>query len=417
MTIDRLEERRPAGSREGNTKCPHIQGLRMAGVAVCILFVICAINVSARSSRIMAYSSGNDDGQSLLLSSSSSSSSSHNYSPASDARNKLLTTFEKLISNATLRVPPGYDSYVPFLLNNDGRTLCRRSHMDLISKTRANSVLEMIALGIRLQSRRRWRHFSNDIVSMDDENSPVEQQWGGLPVIVLNGDGSGCFHRDHGIFLSGIRDSHGPFHGNGPVDRVPFPRLTWHAPSPKHGTGWCNATCIPGYEPWRLIRDLRISNRYSWGRRFMNIGRRYPWRTKIEMAVWRGSTTGFWYPTFDDLPRAKLVKAGAIRSDIFDVGFTSFVMGWEEQMEELWNYTRVANYISYDDLMKYRAIIDIDGNTWSSRFPKLLCTNSVIIKVRGIIIMNHGIRHVCFVHLVSQFERSTPITSNISTMT
>jgi len=36
----------------------------------------------------------------------------------------------------------------------------------------------------------------------------------------------------------------------------------------------------------------------------------------------------------------------------------------------------------FEKQMAYRAIIDIDGNNWSSRFASLLCTNSVIIKVR-----------------------------------
>lgn len=34
-----------------------------------------------------------------------------------------------------------------------------------------------------------------------------------------------------------------------------------------------------------------------------------------------------------------------------------------------------------DDFQKYRAILDIDGNSWSSRFGKLLCYNSVVLKV------------------------------------
>jgi len=33
------------------------------------------------------------------------------------------------------------------------------------------------------------------------------------------------------------------------------------------------------------------------------------------------------------------------------------------------------------DYQKYMAIIDIDGNSWSSRFADLLCMNSVVIKV------------------------------------
>ena len=30
---------------------------------------------------------------------------------------------------------------------------------------------------------------------------------------------------------------------------------------------------------------------------------------------------------------------------------------------------------------KYKAILDIDGNSYSARFSRLLCTNSVIIKI------------------------------------
>lgn len=37
----------------------------------------------------------------------------------------------------------------------------------------------------------------------------------------------------------------------------------------------------------------------------------------------------------------------------------------------------------FDGILPYLpALIDIDGNSWSSRFIRLLCTNSVVIKVR-----------------------------------
>jgi len=35
-----------------------------------------------------------------------------------------------------------------------------------------------------------------------------------------------------------------------------------------------------------------------------------------------------------------------------------------------------------EDFQKYRAVIDIDGNSWSSRFADLMCMNSVMIKVQ-----------------------------------
>lgn len=75
------------------------------------------------------------------------------------------------------------------------------------------------------------------------------------------------------------------------------------------------------------------------------------------------------------------MKKSMDRPDLIDAGFTSFVQGWES--EKLSNQTIVAGHMPFDDQMKYRAIIDIDGNAWSSRFSKILCTNSVAIKVCG----------------------------------
>ena len=52
---------------------------------------------------------------------------------------------------------------------------------------------------------------------------------------------------------------------------------------------------------------------------------------------------------------------------------------------ELRNLTIIAQKIPFDEQMTYKAIIDIDGKNWSSRFAGLLCTSSVVIKVRNIL--------------------------------
>jgi len=71
------------------------------------------------------------------------------------------------------------------------------------------------------------------------------------------------------------------------------------------------------------------------------------------------------------------------RPDLIDAGFTSFVQYFASMKEELLskNLTITAKQMQFDDQVNYRAILDIDGNSWSSRFPKILCTNSVAIKV------------------------------------
>ena len=42
---------------------------------------------------------------------------------------------------------------------------------------------------------------------------------------------------------------------------------------------------------------------------------------------------------------------------------------------------RRGDYMEFEDFQNYKAILDVDGNSWSSRFPKLLCMNSVVMKV------------------------------------
>ncbi len=42
----------------------------------------------------------------------------------------------------------------------------------------------------------------------------------------------------------------------------------------------------------------------------------------------------------------------------------------------------IGNYMDLDDFQTYRAVIDIDGNSWSERFPRLLCRNSVVVKIQ-----------------------------------
>jgi hypothetical protein len=40
--------------------------------------------------------------------------------------------------------------------------------------------------------------------------------------------------------------------------------------------------------------------------------------------------------------------------------------------------------MEFNDFMKSRAILDLDGNAWSGRFGTILCLNSVVIKVSAI---------------------------------
>ena len=83
-----------------------------------------------------------------------------------------------------------------------------------------------------------------------------------------------------------------------------------------------------------------------------------------------------------EIPRGQLVKKSMDYPHLIDAGFVKFNQQFESMEDELSNQTILTERMPFDDQMKYKAILDIDGNNWSSRFPKLLCTNSVVIKVR-----------------------------------
>jgi len=287
-----------------------------------------------------------------------------NYSPPADSANRLLATYERVMSSAELILSPGDNSFIALMLEND-KILCRKSHMAKLTRSRASAYVQMLRRGLEIDTYHVRDHLTFQTESRVD----------GLPILMIESDSTGCdIHRL--------------------VDRVGFPHLTWCTPALKYGRDWCDAIGVTDYVSWWAYRNKgdetgdsrkiwysRFFDR-SWENTFKKNNRRYPWNSKIKQAVWRGSTTG---PgsSFRDLQRAKLVKQGMSRPDLIDAGFTSFVQGWESKRMDLLaqNMTIAKKRIVFYDQMKYRAIIDIDGNSWSSRFSKLLCTNSVVIKI------------------------------------
>lgn len=102
---------------------------------------------------------------------------------------------------------------------------------------------------------------------------------------------------------------------------------------------------------------------YQWDEMMGTYDETYPWKSKFPKLVWRGRITGYTYPD-GERPRQELVRFSRDFLDIMDV-----------------KPSTKRSRIPQDDFMKYKAILDIDGNAWSARLGKLLCYNSVVIKV------------------------------------
>lgn len=96
------------------------------------------------------------------------------------------------------------------------------------------------------------------------------------------------------------------------------------------------------------------------------------------------------------------------RPTLIDAAFIKLNQFFKNR-EDLKNQTRIAASIPMKDFMKYRAIIDIDGNGWSSRFGDLLCTNSVVVKIQP----DFGER---FYEDLVPWEHYIPVNSNLTSL-
>ena len=191
-----------------------------------------------------------------------------------------------------------------------------------------------------------------------------------LPVLLMTSDESGC----------GIEEK---------FDEFGYPRVAWYVPSSeKYGQDWwCETIGVPTYETWKSFKKYESAS--SWDMQLQNQSKQYPWSSKINKAVWRGGTTSdpIYKQTnslltkLDEIPRGKLVQKSILHPSLIDAAFTKFNQEYKGREKELQHTTILKEIMPFNDQMKFKAIIDIDGNTWSSRFPKLLCTNSVVIKV------------------------------------
>jgi hypothetical protein len=92
----------------------------------------------------------------------------------------------------------------------------------------------------------------------------------------------------------------------------------------------------------------------------------------IPKAVWRGSPTGLGtnFKT-KTKPRIEFVKS-MMNISWIDAGFTQGPNNLAGMMRP---------HIPFNDFGRYRAVIDIDGNAWSSRFGPLLCLGTVVVKM------------------------------------
>ncbi|MBX7066105.1 MAG: hypothetical protein K1X28_02630 [Parachlamydiales bacterium] len=133
-----------------------------------------------------------------------------------------------------------------------------------------------------------------------------------------------------------------------------------------------------------LIPDIKALAGYGKLRQMIpDANETHPWEKKEAKCFWRGSTTGGYstLATWDRLARAKLVLLSLANPDAVDARFNSVVQCDPEVPQLMKAKGLVSKSVSRPDHLKYKYLVDVDGNSCSyERYFWLLLSNSVILK-------------------------------------
>lgn len=132
-----------------------------------------------------------------------------------------------------------------------------------------------------------------------------------------------------------------------------------------------------------LIPDLNaLCNYQEVGEQIETANELFPWKLKKEQAFWRGATTGgLFQDQWHQLSRAKLVLLSLQYPEEIDAKFNLFVQGAEINQDMLSMPQLKGGSVTPADSLKYKYLIDVDGNTCSwQRTYWILLSNSLLLK-------------------------------------
>jgi Glycosyl transferase family 90 len=115
----------------------------------------------------------------------------------------------------------------------------------------------------------------------------------------------------------------------------------------------------------------------SWPRLVARYRVLFPWSQKQRRAVWRGAPTGNSHAKNNT--RVQLCQLAAKRPDLVDAKLTRTR---KVALHDFKETPYLGARIPMTEFQNYRAILDTDGHSWSSRFGELLCYSSVVLKVQ-----------------------------------
>ena len=145
---------------------------------------------------------------------------------------------------------------------------------------------------------------------------------------------------------------------------------------------------VPTYLAIRHSKD----NSSAWDDYMKTSNETYPWNSKKSAAVWRGTDSG---PLKGFNERKWLHQFSTNHNSSIDAKIS--------------NKKHSENNMDFEDFQNYKAIIDADGNSWSGRFIRLLCMNSVVIKIEPKFVDYNMKTFTPWVHYVPAFANSSLI--------
>ena len=110
---------------------------------------------------------------------------------------------------------------------------------------------------------------------------------------------------------------------------------------------------------------------------------KYQWEGKLEQAFWRGSSTGgtLNLTNWANFPRCKLALLSLTHPKELDAKVTRVVQCENDTKELIHSKGLVASTVDRIDHLKYKYLVDVDGNSCSfERYFWLLLSNSLVIK-------------------------------------
>jgi len=111
--------------------------------------------------------------------------------------------------------------------------------------------------------------------------------------------------------------------------------------------------------------------------RFPDSKSRRQWQDLQPKVIWRGTPTGG--ETMAINPRVALCRKALEFPDLVDAKLVINNAHTKQLLQGDDFTAMIGQYSTFDG---YRAVLDIDGNGWSSRFASLLCSQQVVLKVQ-----------------------------------